>query len=105
MQSSSIRFLIGLLFVTIPVSSIVWWIYITQTSSDEQVEMVAQFMEPIPDFISSAKTLTWIEIGFTAAASWLFIKNLEEKGIKRTINLAMLGFTGLIGLWLLFSLM
>lgn len=98
-------FLLGIFNLLIPISGISWWIYITQTNSGDQIAKVNQFMSPFPAFIEGTGTVTGIMIIFCSVAFWMFFKGLESKGYQRVLSLIMLSFTGLIGFWLLFTLM
>jgi hypothetical protein len=98
-------FTLGLMNLLIPLSGIGWWIYVTQTSTGDQQAMVSKFMKPFSGYVDSAESLTWGMVIFCIVAFWMFFKSLGADGAKKALSLTMLGFTGLIGFWLLFTLM
>jgi hypothetical protein len=98
-------FLIGISCLVVPLLGIAWWIYVAETNPGGQMDMVDQFLSPFPVFLQSAKLITWIELGFCAGASWAFFKGLDHGRTLKWVSFLALCFTGLIGFWLLFSLM
>lgn len=103
--SAKFSLILGLVSLLVPLSGIAWWIYITQTNPGDHYAMQEQFSRPFPQFMSDPRTWTWIMIAFCANAFWMFFRGLDEKGWMRGFSLFMIGFTSLIGLWLLFTLM
>lgn len=99
------EFLLGWSALLIPLAGIAWWIIVTQTTPGEHADMVARFRAPFPDFMHVRGFITWIQIAFAGLAAILFFRGMDHRGVAMWANLAMLCFSGLIGFWLLFSLM
>lgn len=99
------RFYLGLVSLAIPVAVIVWWIYVAETTMGSQAMRVERFLDPFPPFLSDAQLVTWIQLAFTGVAFLIFSKGLKMKTIPKALNMALLCLSGLIGLWLLFTLM
>jgi len=104
-QSPWYHIRLGLLSLLASVSGIVWWIYVAESTTGGHEERVARFLAPFPDFMSSAIIVTLVQLAFCGLASLLFFKGLDQKGVFKLLSLAGLCFSGLVGFWLLFSLM
>ena len=104
-QSPWHHFRLGLLSLCVSVSGIVWWIYVAESTPGGHEERVERFLAPFPDLISSALIVTLVQFAFCGLACLLFFKGLDQKGLFKLLNLAGLCLSGLIGFWLLFSLM
>ncbi|NGP75470.1 hypothetical protein G3570_02415 [Balneolaceae bacterium YR4-1] len=104
-QSPWKRFFTGVACLAIPVALIAWWIYVAETTMGGQAARVERFLNIFPSFLQNAQLVTWIQLAFTGAAFMLFFSGLVQKTFHKALSIAMLGFSGLIGLWLLFTLM
>ena len=96
-------FKIGMALLAVPVVIIAWWIYVTQTNRGDFPEKVAQFNSVFPDFLAEGPRMTWIQLLFCGGACLAFFKGLDQRGFPMVASLIMLGFSGLIGFWLLMS--
>lgn len=99
------EFILGWLALLVPIAGISWWIYVTQTTPGEHADMVARFRAPFPDFMSVRGPITWIQMAFAGLACLMFFKGMDHRGLAMVANLVMLCVAGLLGFWLLFSLM
>ena len=104
-QSPWYHIRLGLLPLSISLSGIVWWIYVTESTPGGQKEWVARFLAPFPDFMSSAVIVTLVQLVLCGLACVSFFKGLDQKGKFKLFNLAGMCFSGLVGFLLLFSLM
>lgn len=98
------HFIRGTITLVLPLSGVAWWIYVASTNPGTFEDMQAQFMTPFPAFLG-ARAITLIELAMCGLAALMFFKGLDEKGVVKMLNLIMLGLSGLLGAWLLFSLM
>jgi hypothetical protein len=104
-KSPWIHVLIGIACLTIPLLGIGWWIYVAQTNPGEHADLVQQFLSPFPGFLQNAQLLTWIQLAFCGAAFFFAYTGLDAKGASKYVSIVLLGLSGLLGFWLLFSLM
>lgn len=104
-QSPWKRFFTGVAFLAIPVALIAWWIYVAETTMGGQAARVERFLNIFPTFLQNAQLVTWIQLAFTGTAFIIFFRGLNQKTFYKVLNIVMLGLSGLIGLWLLFTLM
>ena len=89
----------------IPLAGIGWWIYVAETTPGAHADLVRRFLNPFPGILQSAVLITWIELAFCGASALFAYKGLDGRGLSKIVSLFLIGFSGLVGFWLLFSLM
>ena len=99
------RLFLAWFIISIPLSSLIWWIFIVKTNNGNQLENVALFLEPYPEIVSSAKVLTILFIFFSLCSIGVIYKNLETRGIIRTLTSITIGVSTSLIIWFLFTLM
>ena len=99
------RLFLAWFIISIPLSSLIWWIFVVKTNNGSQLENVALFLEPYPEIVSSAKLLTILLIFFSLCSIGVVYKNLETKGITRTLTSITIGISTSLTVWYLFTLM
>ena len=91
--------------MSIPLSSLIWWIFVVKTYNGSQLENVALFLEPYPKIVSSVKVLTILFIFFSLCSIGVIHKNLKTRGIFRTLTSITIGISTSLIVWFLFTLM
>lgn len=98
-------FFAGVVCLAVPVAIIIWWIYVFETTMGSQAAKVERFLIILPSFLQNAQLVTWIQLAFTGAAFLTFSQVMKQKTVPVVLNMAMLCVSGLIGIWLLFTMM
>lgn len=99
------HFFLGKLCLVFPIVTVAWWIYVSTTHDGTHAEILEAYQDVYPSFMRHPRPMTWIRIGFCGMAAWFAFRGLDGRGIVKVFNLILLGFSGLLGFWLLFSLM
>lgn len=99
------RYLLAILFLSVAVAGMIWWIYVAETMDGSQAMKVERFLQPFPAYLQDARQLTWIQIGFSGVAFLIFYLEKELETVPKALNKGLLYFSGFISFWLLFSLM
>ena len=99
------RLFLAWFIMAIPLISLIWWIFVVKTNNRSQLENVALFLEPYPEIVSSAKVLTKLFIFFSLCSIGVIYKNLETRGITRTLTSITIGISTSLTVWYLFTLM
>ena len=90
-----------MLFLAVPAAWIGWWIYVSETSVEGRFEMTRSLLRWLPESLQRPETITVVLIAFMCAAMVQFFKGLDERGFPMFVNLVLLGFSGLVTMWLL----
>ena len=97
--------LAGTLTVLPALWSIGWWVRVTAITEGGHADMVEAYLAAFPGFLQHAVLLTFCLLALCVTAMYLFYRGLDGIGIGKFYSVVMLGFSGLAGFWLLFSLM
>ena len=99
------RLFLGWFIISIPLSGVIWWIFVVKTKNGSQFENVALFLKPYPEIVSSPKVLTILFIYFSLCSIGVIYKNLETNGTIRTLTSITIGISTTLIVWFLFTLM
>jgi hypothetical protein len=99
-----ILILLGVCVLSLVVIDLYWWIDISSDYSKSFDQVKAEYNSKFPGFLRGGYRIAVFNIFLLVISSLCFLKNLKSGDLK-ILSLALLSICGLLGAWMLFSLM
>jgi len=95
----------GIVMLAVPIATIAWWIFIAESTAGDHAAKVAAYLEVFPAFLRDTTLLTFLQLGFAALSGLFFFNGIDGNTAMGRVSLILFCLSGLIGFWLLFTLM
>ncbi len=93
------------ILLAVPLGLFAWWIR-ASSGADSQSAAVGHFLAPFPDYLKSARLLTWLAIAFSIAALLLALRmTSRQSGVMRWLQRGIVAVAAVSAMWNLFTLM
>ncbi len=104
-KSATVRLIVASDLLLVPLGLFAWWVAVASGGDASQAERVARFLAPMPDFMQSAKVITWTSVGFSVASIAVAASATRVSVYQRIAKITLIVVAGVMALWNLFTLL